>query len=146
MPTVHDEGYRSALQSRIQSLRPDSPRRWGKMTPDQMLWHVNVGLSVALGETTIPDGRPPLPRPIMKFLVLNLPWVKGAPTSPIFLAKSQYDFEAERTRCLQLLGRLANQPLDGAPVMHPIFGNMSRTDVSRLHAKHLDHHLKQFGA
>ena len=145
MPTVHDATYRAALQSRLRALKPDSPRRWGKMSPDQMLWHLNVGLSVALGETTIPDQRPPLPRPLMKFLVLNLPWVKGAPTSPIFVARSSYDFEGERARCLQLLGRLASLPLDAPPVMHPIFGRMSGTDTSRLHAKHLDHHLKQFG-
>jgi hypothetical protein len=26
-----------------------------------------------------------------------------------------------------------------------VFGNMTVTDQSRLHAKHLDHHFKQFG-
>ena len=146
MRTVHDATHRASLEARIRSLRPDAARRWGKMTLDQMLWHVNVGLSVALGETTIPTQRPPLPRPLMKFLVLNMPWMKGAPTSPIFVTTSRYDVEAERARCLQLLGRLANQPLDGPPIMHPIFGTMSGTDVSRLHAKHLDHHLRQFNA
>jgi hypothetical protein len=28
---------------------------------------------------------------------------------------------------------------------NPIFGKVSGTDISRLQAKHLDHHLKQFG-
>ena len=145
MLTLHDPAHRSALESRVRALRPDSPRRWGKMSADQMLWHVNAGLAVAVGELTAPVERPPLPRPVMKFLILNLPWPKGAPTSPAFRAEASYDFQAERIRCLRLIGTLAGQSLDRLQHVHPILGRMSGTDVSRLQAKHLDHHLKQFG-
>jgi len=146
MPTVHDSSFRSSLETRVRSLRAEQTGRWGKMSIDQMLWHVNVGLSMALGEIALPAEKAPLPRPIMKFLVLTLPWPKGAPTAPAFLATGSYDFEHERTRCLDLMNRLADRPIDTVAQQHPMFGLMSGRDVSRLQAKHLDHHLRQFGA
>jgi hypothetical protein len=73
-----------------------------------------------------------------------MPWPKGAPTLPVFVAKGNYDFETERTRCLRLIDDFAAKRLDGEWPVHPILGRLSPQDVSRLQAKHLDHHLKQF--
>lgn len=142
--SVHDATFRSALQSRIRALRAESPRQWGKMRPDQMLWHVNYGLSWAMGEVSPPPEKSPLPRPIMKFVVLYLPWPKSAPTSPAFRAEGSYDLEAERVRCLRLVTQLAGQPLENLSRDHSLFGKMSGGEVSRLQARHLDHHLRQF--
>ena len=44
MPMLHDSSFRESVQSRLKALRPDAERRWGKMTVDQMLWHVNSAL------------------------------------------------------------------------------------------------------
>jgi hypothetical protein len=145
MASLHDPAYRSAIESRIRALTPQATRQWGKMSPDQMLWHVNFGLTMALGEASIQPKKAPLPRAVLKFMVLNMPWPKGAPTAPEFIAGDRYDFEAERARCLTLLDRLANKPLDSLQNVHPMFGLMRGTDVSRLQAKHLHHHLRQFG-
>ena len=145
MPLLHDEGYRSQVINRIQSLRPDTPKRWGQMSADQMLWHVNGGLSMALGQIDVEPQEPPLPQPVMRWLVLNLPWPKGAPTLPPYVASGAYDFDAERTRCLGLIDQLAAKPLEDRWPTHPALGKMSGREASRLQAKHLDHHLKQFG-
>ena len=69
------------------------------MSVDQMLWHLNEALAGALGEIVPgpPDKRPPIPGWLMKFLVINMPWGKGAPTMPALVATRQYDFDAERT-------------------------------------------------
>jgi hypothetical protein len=49
----------------------------------------------------------------VKFLVINVPWGKGAPTMPAFVARRQHDFEAERTRSLRLLQQAqASKPID----------------------------------
>ena len=70
------------------------------MSVDQMLCHVNRTLQLHLGEITAPRDRASLPRSAMKFLVLNLPWPKGAPTLAALVAKQQqYDFAPERQRC-----------------------------------------------
>ena len=145
MPMLHDPAYRSRLQARVRALRPDSPRRWGKMSVDQMLWHVSDAMEVALGTRPAPVQKAPLPRPIMKFVVLNLPWPRGAPTMPMFLPRRSYEFTAERDRCLKLIDELSAKRLEDEWPDNPVFGKVHGRDVSRLHAKHLNHHLTQFG-
>ena len=145
MALLHDENYRSQIIERIRRLRRDTPRRWGKMSADQMLWHVNGGLLMALGQIDVPPRRLPMPRPLVRFFVLNLPWPKGVPTMPMFVASGSYDFESERARCLRLIDQLAAKRLDERWPAHPLLGQVSGRDASRLQARHLDHHLKQFG-
>ena len=145
MKNLHDADYRAAIVKRLQALRPDSERKWGTMSVDQMLWHCNDAIALSLGELTIPPGKPPLPPRLLKFVVLNLPWGKNGPTNPAFVAKQHYDFAVERTRCLELVERLASRELGGEWPDHPTFGCMTGPQVSRLHAKHLNHHLVQFG-
>ena len=145
MAMLHDAKYRTAIQGRLRMLRPDAPRRFGKMTVAQMLWHVNEAMEVALGKKKAPKQKAPLPGPVMKFLVLNLPWPKGVPAIPMFVASRSYDFESERARCLRLIDELAAKSLDDNWPVHPLLGRVSGRDASRLQARHLDHHLRQFG-
>jgi DinB superfamily len=145
MPKLHDAVYRSAIQGRIRTLRPDSQRVWGKMSVGQMLWHVNEAMEAALGLVRLPPAKTPLPRPLMKLIVINLPWPRGAPTLPSWVAGKEYDFAAERERCLRLIDDLAAKRIDDEWPSSPTLGRMSGMDVTRLHAKHLNHHLKQFG-
>jgi len=116
------------------------------MSVDQMLWHVNESLAVFTGEKKLPAGKPPLPPAILKFAVLKLPWMKNAPTNPSFVAKASHDLDAEKTRCLRLIDAIVQRPIEGLWIAHPDFGPMTGQEVSRLQAKHLDHHLRQFGA
>jgi hypothetical protein len=145
MALLHDAADRAEITRRVSSLRGDSRGRWGKMTVDQMLWHVNKALALHLGEVTIGPGNLKLPKSLMKFVVLKLPFVKNAPTHPDFVARASYDFAGERDRTLALIDRLSSRPLDGDWPVHPAFGAMTGREVSRLMAKHLDHHLRQFG-
>ena len=147
MRTIHDPAFRRALRTRLESLRPDAQRRFGKMTSDQMMWHVASGLSLALGHTTAPPAKPPvpMPKPLMRFLVIKAPWPKGAPTIPDIVARDHYDFEAERKRALRLIDEMAARDLDGEWPLHPLLGKMSGKQHSELQGKHVDHHLKQFG-
>jgi hypothetical protein len=64
---------------------------------------------------------------------------------PQFVAKQNYDFEMERTRCLRLVDKVAAHDIDAEWTTHPMLGRMTGSEVSRLHAKHLNHHLTQFG-
>ncbi len=145
MATLHERAVRESIEARLKALRPDSRGRWGRMSVDQMLWHLNQNLAAATGEIATPAMRAPLPRSVMKFLVLRLPWPRGAPTHPEFTATKEHDFGAERERCLQLIAALADRPVEGPWLKHPMFGRMTGREVSRLQAKHFDHHLRQFG-
>lgn len=148
MAVLHDPDVLATLKRRVESLRPDSPRRWGRMTVDQMLWHVNESFRMALGDAQFqPIRTPPLPKPLMRWLLLNVPWPKGrAPTYREMVATQKYDFAAEQARCLLFIDRTASRSLDGDWPVNPTVGRMRGKQWSQLQAKHLDHHLRQFGA
>ena len=142
---LHDAATRASIDSRLSQLTAASRPIWGKMSVDQMLWHVNQAMAADLGHITPPIDKSLLPRPMMRFLVLNMPWPKGAPTNKMFEATAQHDFAEQLARCRTLISEITARSLDHPPNQHPMFGTMSGRAQSRLHAKHLDHHLRQFG-
>jgi hypothetical protein len=140
---IHDEAVRLELERRVLALTPDLVPRWGRMSVDQMLWHLSEAMAAHLVEA--PAKKTPLPAPMMRFVVLKLPWAKGLPTDPALVAKHQHDFEEQRARCLSLLRELASRPMDVPWPRHGTFGTMTGRQVSALQVKHLNHHLTQFG-
>jgi hypothetical protein len=146
MPMLHDPAFRSSIEARLNALRPDSPRKWGTLTVDQMLWHVNQFLGAALGEGTLPEQRSRIPLPLLRLLILYMPWPKSAPTNQGAVAQGAHDLEAERARCKALIDRFASRPVGGDWPVDPTFGAVSGAFASKLQAKHLDHHFRQFGA
>ncbi len=126
------------------ALRPDAPRKWGSMTPDQMLWHLNQFLLFALGEGTYERAKVPIPMPIMRFFLLNMPWPKSAPTHPSARANESHDFDAERERFLALVDRFVSRPLDAPWPEDAAWGNVTGRFSSKLQAKHIDYHFRQF--
>lgn len=145
MPLLHEPSVHASILRRLGELRADSRGRWGRMSVDQMLWHVNEALEAALGHVTPDPVQFPLPRPVLRLMVLNLPWMKGAPTNPKFLATSTHDFGDELARCRRLITELIARPLQTLDTDHPVLGRLTGRAQSRLQAKHLDHHLRQFG-
>ncbi len=147
MPKIHDPAFRESLKSRVSRLQQDAPRKWGKMSADQMLWHVNRGLENALGRFPMATVKMPLPGTLMKFVVLNVPWRKGnTPTAPELVAQGTHDFDAERSRLLRLLDEFAAKPIEGHWGDSAFLGRMKGSEWSRLMGKHVDYHLKQFSA
>jgi hypothetical protein len=143
---LHEARHKAGIEQRVRALGAGSVRRWGKMSVGQMLWHVNEAMEGALGRIAVPPQAVPLPRPILKFIVLNMPWPKGAPTVKRWLPQNDsYDFSRERERCLRLIDEIAARPLDEPWPDSPTLGRMKGRQVSRLQAKHLNHHLTQFG-
>ncbi len=148
MPQLHDIQCKSEMVRRLKSLRPDAERRWGKMSVTQMLWHVNEAMEGALGRTQMDAMKMPipLPRAVLKFIVLNAPWGKSAPTLKRWIPEhDRYDFAAEQARCVRLVDELTSKPVADPWPDSPTLGRMTGAEVSRLHAKHLNHHLTQFG-
>ncbi len=147
MHTLHDATDRQAIAARIRSLRTDSARQWGRMSIDQMLWHVHQGLRHGLDEVQFePVPGPPIPRGLFKWLVLRMPWPHGARTMPGFVADGAYDLEEQRAAVLRSIDAFASRDLASPWPRHCAFGAMSGVEWSRLIHKHLDHHLRQFSA
>ncbi|MBL8749915.1 MAG: DUF1569 domain-containing protein [Planctomycetes bacterium] len=136
------------MLGRIQSLRPDTRRVWGKMSIAQMLAHCQQPLRVALGEL-------PLKRSLIgvlfgrlakKQLLAPKPWKQGLPTAPEFKITDERDFATEKQALLVLVKRFG----EGGPAVvtkqpHPFFGPMTIDEWQQLQWRHLDHHLRQFG-
>jgi hypothetical protein len=152
MASLHNTAEREALKGRVRAVRPDAVRRWGAMSVDQMMHHVNVILEMCMGlrEWGEPKKVVPIPRSWLTWIVLTLPWPKGAPTAKAALAGERYDLEAEKQRCLELLEQFASLGLTG-PLAHQwpehiAAGRLTGEQYSRLQHKHVAHHLRQFSA
>ena len=143
---LHDPAVRDSNCARLQQLRPDTPRKWGKMSADQMLWHLNQSLENCLGRLPTRPMSIPLPRPLLHFAVLNLPWPKGAPTPAEYVTSERHDFATERARCLRLINEVTARGINSAEWGRSAsLGSIGGAKWSQLLAKHFDHHLKQFG-
>ena len=146
MRMLHDPAVRNSIEARLNAIRADSPRQWGQMSVDQMLWHVNQFLAASLGDQTLEVQKSSIPAPLMKFILIYMPWPKSAPTNRSAIPKGQHDLEAERARCRELIAKFVSKPVDDAWPADPNFGPVDGTFASRLHAKHLDHHFRQFSS
>lgn len=148
MTSLFDDACRRDLVDRIARLSPAAPRLWGTMTPTQALAHLEAGLAVATGEKTTKRmlaGR--LLSWIARPVALGAaPFRRNLPTSPLLVVADAADFEAERTKLLGTVDRFVALGVDGvARREHVFFGKLSGEEWGVLMAKHLDHHLRQFG-
>jgi hypothetical protein len=149
MQNLFDRGDRDALLVRLTALQPSSPRQWGKMNVSQMLAHSSVALEVPCGDRVKKQGL--LGRVVAPFVrtkVLGLePFPRSAPSDPDYRITDERDFEKEHARLAALVDRFCSRGPAGAEgVVHPFFGRLSGDEWGRLMYKHLDHHLRQFGA
>lgn len=146
MPLLHDPAVRMGLCTRIEALRPDAQRCWGTMEIDQMLWHLNSSLVLALGEISCEPQDNLITRTLLKRVVLYGPWPKGrVPTLREITATARYNVEAERQRLLELIESFTARDLTARWPRHPKFGALSGSEQSHLNARHVDYHLQQFG-
>lgn len=135
---------------RIHSLTPQTQRLWGKMDVAQMLAHCQAPIRIASGELV------PRINPVIKFLfgrsakkqLVNDPEFKrNLPTFSEAKIVDRRVFELERTRLVELILEFQQKGPSGlTKSAHPFFGEMSISDWDTLQVKHLDHHLRQFGA
>jgi hypothetical protein len=152
MKTLASPADKEEILARLCAIRPESPRRWGRMNAHQMICHVSDALRVGMG------GKAPKPiggwasRTLVKWAALWLPvhWPRGVPTVPECEAGVGGTPPAEMARDLselrQLLDRFTSLPHADKLPPHPIFGKMSEREWMRWGYLHIDHHLRQFGA
>jgi hypothetical protein len=150
MNTLARDHSRAEILQRLRAIRPDSARRWGRMTPHQMVCHLADSCRVALGEKSASPASGLLQRTVVKSvaLYLPLPWPHGLITRPEVDQECggtcPGDFDADLAELERLTLRLATEEsVEGRS--HPIFGRMSRSSWLRWGYLHADHHLRQFG-
>ena len=151
MRTVADPEVVLSLKARLEMLRPDSARRWGSMTPQEMLCHLGDAGAMVLLTRPRPAPIPPRRRPIVKAVVLwaPLPWPRGFPTSPMLNPKADgtqpSEFARDLARAIAGIDGIATARPDALEPVHGVLGTMTLRDWQRWAYRHTHHHLRQFG-
>ena len=151
MKTFARADCREEIVRRVQRVRPDSVRRWGTMTPHEMICHLSDACRVALDQKRVSTATSAMTRTLMKWTALYLPvrWPRGIQTRPEIDQRGQgtppADFAADVAQLQALLERIASHASDREWPDHPIFGKMSHAAWMRWAYLHADHHLRQFG-
>ncbi len=149
MSNFADPDVRAACLQRLDRLRPNTPRQWGKMTPHQMVCHLRDSFRAVQGGAPARDISNLFTRTVVRFIALRMPmqWPHGARTVP----ELDYDLgggtpPAEWEQDVAELRDLIAQFGDRTSFMpHPIFGKLPQRDWMVWGYRHVDHHFRQFG-
>ena len=120
------------------------------MSVDQVLAHLNVAYAL-----TFTPEKFPKPSFIAKFLLSKfvkpkitneIPYKPSLPTSPAFIIADERNFEEEKAKLIgniQRVQQLGREAFEGKENIN--FGKMTAQCWNNMFAKHLNHHLDQFG-
>lgn len=150
MENVFDPKDAQNYINRINNLIEDTHGLWGRMMVDQMLAHCSVSY-----EMVYEPEKHKKPGSIAKFIlktfvkpkvVSEKSYSHDSPTSPQFLIKERKDFDLEKKRLIgfiQKTQQLGSDAFDGKESFS--FGKLTAQEWNNMFAKHLNHHLSQFG-
>lgn len=149
MKSLFERETLNEVIARIEKLQPAAQRVWGKMDVAQMMAHCSATFEVASGRVVLPRmfiGR--ILGPFLKPHFSNeKPFAKNGPTHPTFVISNARDFAREREQLLDLVRRFhtgGEEQCTKHP--HAFFGPLTPREWGIGMYKHLDHHLRQFGA
>jgi alkylated DNA repair dioxygenase AlkB len=149
MKNLFDKLVMEEVTRRMEQLHADSTARWGKMNVSQMLAHMRKPFKLALSEKKVPRlfiGRL-MGWMFKKKLYDDSVWKPGLPTSPDFIVKDARNFEEEKQKLMAAIKQFYTAGPDGiSKHPHPMFGKFTPEQWGKSMYKHLDHHLRQFGA
>ena len=149
--TILDDRDTRALFARLDRLEPARPGLWGRMSAHQAVCHLNDSLKATLGDRPIAPHRVGLKRKVIRFVGFTLPfhWPKGrVPTSPetdqMRGGTPPTVFSDDVAELKSLIERV--RASGGRLPRHYAWGQLSPAVMGRYVFRHVDHHLRQFGA
>jgi len=149
MKNLSESVVSEEIVNRLNSLNQNSTPGWGKMNVSQMLVHCRIPIENALGKQKFSRslmGRV-LGRIAKKSVLKNEPFKQNLPTDKRFIIASTGVFEEERKNLNSTIQQFVQSFPGGITTYpHPFFGKMTSDEWGMLMWKHLDHHLRQFGA
>jgi len=149
--SIADPAELELLIARLMRLEAAADRKWGTLTPHEMLCHLGDATDSVLGHRRTPDYKVnPRRRPALKWLLLrtSLPWPRGVKTrvgiDPKKGGTRPSDFEKDRARVITGLREVATRS-EGLSPSHGIMGVMTVAEWRIWAWRHTDYHLRQFG-
>lgn len=150
MKTLFRPSDHRALVLRLRALTPTADRRWGRMSPHQMVCHLADVCRVSLGERhATPVGNfaaHTIIKTVVLYTAVRIP--KELPSTPELDQTQRGTTPGEFAADVHALERLFDRFVAGQgpdATEHPFFGKLSRAQWGRFQYKHADHHLRQFG-
>jgi hypothetical protein len=149
MKNLFEASAAGEIRERVAGLGAESERVWGKMSVAQMLAHCSAWMEFALGERVARQslmGRV-FGRMAKGSILGEKPISRGMPTDKRLVVVGERDFEVEQERLIGLVERFSKGGAAGCTVHpHSFFGRLTPEEWARMGYRHLDHHLRQFGA
>jgi hypothetical protein len=148
MKTMWEAPRQREIRERVARLSPESRGSWGKMSAPQMVCHLAESLKMALGDLPCAPKKVPIRYPPLKQLIVYIaPFPKNVPTAPELIARSPRAWQADVDELQALVDRFVARGSEATRwPEHPAFGKLSRRAWGVLVYRHMDHHLRQFGA
>jgi hypothetical protein len=119
------------------------------MSAPQMICHLSDAFLVTMGEKYASPATGLFQRTFLKWAALHMPmnWPPGVPTRPELEqgvgGTPPGDWDGDRAQLLSLIDAfIAHRGFSP----HPAFGPMSKRQWMIWGYRHIDHHLRQFGA
>lgn len=139
-------------QDRIKKIEADTPHQWGEMDSTQMFSHLNRVFELSLNKIEDAEDRSNLfTRNFLGPLIFSkfLSWPKGkVKAAPDFFCDKVNSFEIEKENLLnnvnEFVEKSENEP--NSTGLSPILGPQKLSFWQKIHGKHTNHHLEQFGA
>lgn len=134
---------------RVRGLRAESARRWGRMSPPEMVRHLIAAFQLGLGEKSAVWPSRLLGRTVVKWLVLYAPfrWPKNVPgpNTTRSAEEQAVPLSAAIEELERIIPRFILSKKRNAMLAHPFFGPLTDAQWNRWAYLHTDHHLRQFG-
>jgi len=150
-PNLFNASECNKAVARINNLTIETQPQWGKMNVAQMLAHCAVPYAYEFESEKYGEPATGFKRFMMRALLKSTiagkrPYKKNSRTAPDFLITDEREFETEKARLIGYIGKVQNL---GAEHFHgkitQSIGPLSSKEWNVMFAKHLDHHLTQFG-
>lgn len=149
MANVFNPNDVSEMISRIEKLSPETQAQWGKMNVAQMMAHLSVPYEMVYEGTG--EKAKGLKKMLLSWFVKPIvagpkPYKKNGRTAPEFVIADQRVFETEKSKLVGYIQKtleLGEKEFEGKESNS--FGKMTAQEWNMTFAKHLDHHLNQFG-
>jgi hypothetical protein len=149
MKSIFEKDAYEEILNRIEQLKPNAERQWGKMNVEQMLAHCNETMFVVTDQKITKQrliGKL-IGRFFRKDYLGEAPLRKNSPTNPLFVITDERVFAKEKELLLKLVKQFSEGGEEKCTKQpHSFFGPFTPKEWGISTYKHLNHHLQQFGA
>ncbi|MHB9107724.1 MAG: hypothetical protein ACYDCO_11770 [Armatimonadota bacterium] len=151
MHTLWNPADRAAMLARVERIEVDRQACWGAMCAAQMLAHLIESFKIAFAEKPVRviPGVQPAPEDRRRIIFGEQPWPQGVVKAPPEYLAGAFDplrLDAYQRTLAEYLQRFTASPETLRWGKHAVLDELTPDEWGTLCWKHMDHHLRQFGA